>query len=250
MQRFLRLAVLIPTLTFLPVVAAQNAKTDKNAKPAFDETKVRSSLVNNKDGVIQGKLTMYDLEKKEFTVQYVHQIKTPNKEGQKKLAAIIAQGRQAKDKATVERLRPQYEAALMEAFDVEEHPIIFECVGDKNMTFRTKVAPLDPDTGKVKKLTAAEEKKLKGDDPKEPGYILDPKDLDNDMMVQVYIDKAKLKALTPAKTDDKKDAKKDEKKDADKGAKDEGEKIIYPIFRIVVLPPPAEGSGAFNPFKK
>jgi hypothetical protein len=250
MQRFLRLVVLIPTLAFLPVVAAQNAKTDKkDTKPVFDEARVRSSLVNNKDGIVQGKLTMYDLEKKEFTVQYVHQIKTPNKEGQKKLAAIVAQGRQAKDKATIERLRPQYEAALMEAFDVEEHPIIFECVGDKNMTFRTKVAPLDPDTGKVKKLTAAEEKKLKGDDPKEPGYVLDPNDLDNDMMVQVYIDKAKLKALTPAKTDDKKDPKKDEKKD-DKGDKGDGEKIIYPISRIVVLPPPAEGSGAFNPFKK
>ena len=87
MRLFLRLAVLVPVLVFLPLVGAQNAKTDKKPdKPAFDEAKIRTTLINSKDGYIQGKLKAYDLEEKTFEVLYVHQIKTPNPEGRKKLA--------------------------------------------------------------------------------------------------------------------------------------------------------------------
>src|SRR5262249_16381722 len=207
----------------------------------------------------------------------------------------IAQGRGAakqKNKALSEQLQQQYLAAQGEAWNIQEFPIVFECVGEKNMTFRTLVLPLDPETGKAKKLTPAEEKQLKGNDPKEPGYIFDPKDIDNDMLVRIYIDKSKLKVDDKKdakkdekkdvkkddkkdekkddkketstkkvavvkredkdKKDDKKDEKKDAKKDADKGDKGEEEKVVYPIYRIVILPPPMEpgGGGAGNPFIK
>ena len=230
MRFFLRLAVLVPALLLLPFVEAQNTDKDKD-KPAVDETKIRAGLVNGKDGYIQGKLMAYDLEKKEFTVQYVHQTKKANPAGQKKLNQILAQARvlaAQKNNAALEQLRPQYMAAQQEAWDVTETPIVFECVGDKNLVFRTLQAPIDPDTGKPKKLTPAEEKKAKGDDAKSPGYAFDPKDLDNEMLVRVYIDKAKYKPAAPSKDpkkDDKKDPKKDEKKvdakDEKKDAKDE-----------------------------
>jgi hypothetical protein len=277
MRLFCRLAVLLPALFVLPVLEAQTAKTDKDKdKPAFDEAKIRAGLVNGKDGYVQGKLTAYDLDKKEFSVQYVHQTKKANPAGQKKLNAILAQARAAaarKDQNAIEQLRPQYMAAQEEAWDVTNFPIDFECVGDKNIVFRTLQPPIDPDTGKPKKLTPAEEKKAKGDDPKLPGYVFDSKDLDNEMIVRVYIDKSKYKpaATTDKKKDDKKDdkkdtkkddkkdtvkkvaivkdEKKDEKKDADKGAKDD-EKVIYPINMIVIVPPPPEAAGAGNPFLK
>jgi len=293
MRLFCRLAVLLPALFVLPVLEAQTAKTDKDKdKPAFDEAKIRAGLVNGKDGYVQGKLMAYDLDKKEFSVQYVHQTKKANPAGQKKLNAILAQARAAavrKDQNAIEQLRPQYMAAQEEAWDVTNFPIDFECVGDKNIVFRTLQPPIDPDTGKPKKLTPAEEKKAKGDDPKLPGYIFDPKDLDNEMIVRVYIDKSKYK---PAATTDKKDPKKDDKKedkkdtkkddkkdekkdtakkvaivkdekkdekkddkkgdkkDAEKAAKDDVEKVIYPINMIVIVPPPPEAAGAGNPFLK
>jgi hypothetical protein len=299
-MKFLRLAVLIPAIAFLPMVAAQNAKTDKDKadKPAFDEVKVRASVLNGKDGYVQGKLKMYDLDKREFTIQYDYQIKKANPEGQKKLRALEVQGRQAlaqKNKQLFEQLQQQYQAAQAEAWNIQEFPIVFECVGEKNMTFRTLVPPQDPETGKAKKLTPAEEKQLKGNDPKEPGYIFDPKDIDNDMLVRIYIDKSKIKpddkkdakkdekkdakkddkkeekkddkkettttkkvaVVKPEdkdkdKKDDKKDEKKDAKKDTEKGDKGEEEKVVYPIYRIVILPPPMEagGGGAGNPFIK
>lgn len=284
MRFFVRLAVLLPALLLLPVVEAQNAKTDKDKdKPAVDEAKIRAGLLSGKDGYIQGKLMAYDLDKKEFTVQYVHQTKKANPAGQKKLNQILAQARvlaSQKNQAALEQLRPQYMAAQTEAWDVTETPIVFECLGDKNMSFRTLQPPIDPDTGKAKKLSAAEEKKAKGDDLKAPGYVFDPKELDNEMIVRVYIDKAKYKAAAPAKDDkkdpkkddkkdakdekkddkkdvkkvaivkdDKKDPKKDEKKDADKGDKDE-EKVVYPINMIVIVPAPPEAAGAGNPFLK
>jgi hypothetical protein len=250
MQRLLRLAVLLPTLALLPVAGlAQNAK-----KTEFDETKVRTAQLNGT--FIQGKLAAHDDEKWEFTVVYVHQVKTPNLDNRKKYDALKKQYQQAlarKDKAGAQKLADDASTLAGALDNVEEYPIQFECKGPKGMPIRTLAKPVGDD-GKPKKLTAAEDKKLKGDDPKLPGYTVDIKNLDNDIIVRVYIDKAKLKELLDAKKDDKKDAKKDDKKDDkkkdDKSDSDKTDKTLYPITLLVIPVPPKEGgtAGGTNPF--
>lgn len=250
MRSVLRLAVLIPTLLILSPLAAQN----ETKKAKFDEDLVRTKLVAGT--YIDGKLTVVEAEGEapHFVVQYVHQIKTANKEGQKKLAQVTRAYNDAvrrRDQNAAKKLYEEGQTAYAGAWDVEEFPVTFDLTADKNLHVRTNVIPLGDD-GKPQKLSADEQKKLKGPDPKLPGNMASIKDLDVEQRVRFYIDKEKFK---PAKKDDKKDKAKDKDKDADKTAeKPEPEKVVYPISMIVILPNPADtpagGGGAANPFFK
>jgi hypothetical protein len=252
MRSAFRLAMLVPALLLLPPLAAQN----DTKKSTYDEDVVRTKLVGST--YIDGKLTVVEAEGEEphFTVQYVHQIKTANKEGQKKLAEVTRAYNDAvrrRDQNTAKRLYEEGQAAVMAAWDVQEYPITFDLKADKNLSVRTNVIPLGDD-GKPKKLSAEEQKKAKGPDPKLPGLTASIKDLDVEQRVRFYIDKDKFK---PAKKDDKKDKDKakEKDKDADKTTeKPEGEKSVYPISMIVILPNPSDavggGGGAANPFFK
>src|SRR5262249_38843730 len=95
---------------------------------------------------------------------------------------------------------------------------------------RNMQGPLD-DNGKPKKLTAEEQKQLKGD-PSLPGYTATIEDLALDQQVRVHVDKAKYKPA-PAKSKDK---------EGDGGT-------VYPITMLIVLAPPAVGANE-NPFVK
>lgn len=217
MQRLLRMAVLLPTLALLPILAvAQDTKKDaKDPKDTAtqDEAVARKSVI--KAGYVQGKLTAYDLAAQTFTVQYVYQKKAPTPNPQvkaeiAKLAGEYRQAMQAKDKNRVMQIYQQGVDANSRLYDITEIPVTFDFVGSKNMTFRTLELPLD-DNGKPKVLSAAEKKEL-GVDPKLPGVLLDPKKLDQDLMVRVYLDPNKPVPDPTKKPDPAKEMKKEEKK--------------------------------------
>jgi hypothetical protein len=252
MQRLLRLAVLICTFVLVPVLGIAQQTGAKGGK--VDEVQLRSKLVAGT--FIEGKLTAADVEgeDKKITVSYTHQIKTLNVENSKKIGQLIAQARGIRDRnsAQFKQLQEQYNAAKAAEYDIQEIPITFECVTDKAVIVRTLAVPMGDD-GKPKKLTPAEEKALKGPDAKQEGYKAELKDLDpGEQVVRIFLDKSKLKAAPAApKKDDKKDAKKDdaEKKDAEKT---EEVAVVYPITKIVIVPPKENtagvGAGPANPF--
>jgi hypothetical protein len=285
MQRLLRMAILLPSLALLPMLAvAQDTKDTKKDAAALEELKLRAKVL--KDGAyIQGKLTAYDNDERKFTVQYVYQKKAtrPNPEVQKEIQKLAAEYRQAiiaKDKKKVDAIYAAGVAANARLYDVEEIPLTFEFVGDKNMIYRTLEVPLGDD-GKPKKLSADEQKKL-GVDPRLPGIMLDPKMLDVDMTVRVYLDKTKpipdplaaTKKPDPPKTPEKKpeekkpeetkptvkvvtstkkpeEKKPEEKKPEEKKPEEKSEKLVYPTNMIVVVPQMQGGGGAIpggNPF--
>jgi hypothetical protein len=289
------MAVLIPVLALLPVLAiAQDTKKDaKDPKDAAvsEEAKLRDKAVTSATGFIQGKLTAYDVDARTFTVQYVHQKKAAkaNPEVQKEIAKLAAEYRQAlaaNDKAKAAQI---YEVGVManaRLYDITEIPVTFEFVGDKNMVYRTLELPVD-DNGKPKKLTPAEQKEL-GVDAKLPGIILDPKKLDVDVVVRMYIDKTKpiidpnkdkktetakdLKKPEEKKPEEKKpeekagpkvvtstkkpeekkpeEKKPEEKKPEAKPEEMKAEKILYPTNMIVIVPmmQTPGGAGGINPF--
>lgn len=253
MQRLLRLAVLICTVVLVPVLAIAQQNGGKGGK--VDEVQLRSKLVAGT--FIEGKLTAADVEgeAKKITVSYTHQIKTLNPEASKKMSQLVAQARGIRDRNSPQfkQLQEQYNAAKAAEYDIQEIPITFECVTDKTVIVRTLAVPMGDD-GKPKKLSPAEEKALKGPDAKQEGYKAELKDLDpGEQVVRIFLDKSKLKAAPAAtpKKDDKKDAKKDdvEKKDAEKT---EEAAMVYPINKIIIVPPKENtagaGAGPANPF--
>lgn len=212
MVRLVRFALLILGIGCLPlVVEAQQAKT-----PKVEPDKIRAKLLMGT--TIDGTFTKIDEGENRFSFQHGYPVKTPNPEAQKKLALLMAQFNAAlKIRSTaledLKKLQTEGMAAEKAAFTVEEVPIPFEFKADNKLVIRTMLPPVGPD-GKPKKLTAAEEKKLKGD-PKYPGYQATLKDLDK-KLVRVTLDKTKPKP--PAGTDPK---------DA-----------VYSINLIIIIPEP------------
>ncbi len=243
MQRLLRMAVLLPTMALLPVLAiAQDTKKDaKDPKDtaALDEAQGRKSAI--KAGYVQGKLTAYDLDTKTFTVQFVYQKKAPTANPQvkaeiAKLAAEYRQALQAKDKNRAMQIYEQGVEANNRLYDITEVPITFDFSGSKDMSFRTLEIPLD-DNGKPKVLSAAEKKEL-GVDPKLPGILLDPKKLDVDLVVRVYLDPNKpvpdpTKKPDPKKTEPAKEMKKDDKKPEEKKAEEKKPEEKKPAVKVI-----------------
>jgi len=240
MQRFVRLAVLVPALVVLPMAVGQTAKVE----PKIDEAAITAKAIAS--GTVQGKLTAYNIEgaEKKFTIQYAHQTKKLNPAVQKQVNELAAKLRAAsarKNKAEVEKIRAQGNEVYARLYDITETPITLEFVGDKNLVFRTAEVPTD-DEGKPKKDAKA--------DPKFGGFPYDPALLDVEFIVKVVIDKDKYKVDDPkAKTDPK--AKPDPKAKDETKDEAKGEKVVYPISALIVIPPAnGVGAGSVNPFIK
>jgi hypothetical protein len=204
MQRLFRLAVLMPCLlVILPVWAAD---TVINPDKPSEDPKVRAKLLQA--DYLQGKLTSIEGEgeEKNFVLEVAHKVKGVNKEVEQKLLDLNKQFQaavSAKDANRVRQLTTDIQALQAKYYEMKDVPYEFALKSDKSLVVRrTKLQPKESDDGKPVKYTEEEIKKLKGDDPKVPGYAAEFKDLDKDIYVKVYIDKSKIK---PAPKDKKKD---------------------------------------------
>lgn len=209
MHRAIRPLVLLFGLTLLPVLAtAQNQQK-------VDVAKIKAKLLTQQ--YIEGHITKVDEDDKRFTFEYPYQVKKPNPQAQAKFNAVQLRFNAALNVRStsldeLKKLQDEGRAAYKAAFAIEETPIPFELKGDKNTAIRTMFPPAGAD-GKPKKLTPAEEKKLKGD-PRQPGYIATTKELTPKEWVRVFLDKNK--------------------------AKKDGDTIVYPVFSIIIIQEPKE----------
>jgi hypothetical protein len=193
MRHVLRVAVLLGVVAVVLPSLAQDT-----AAPEVDKKLIDKALAQP---FLQGKIVAVDLEKKSFTIQaVVDSKKTLNKEGQQRYAQLYAQARQAyasKNKAAYEKLLPELQAAYAGIYDVKETTHNFKLHGNGDFQLRIeKLPPREGDDGKFKAYTPQELSKLKGN-PNLPGYMADPKQLENDSQVKAYLVK-ETKGKTPA----------------------------------------------------
>jgi len=205
---------LLAGLVYLAGLAAgQNQAAGK-----VDVAKLKAKLLQG--SFIEGHLVKVNEDEKRFTFQYVYEVKKPVPAAQAKYAEIarrwsMALAMRSTGLEDLKKLQEEGRAAYKAAFEIDQTPIDFELKGEKNLAVRTMLAPTDAD-GKLKKLTAAEQQKLKGD-PRLPGYSANLKEITEKQWVRVFIDRTKKP--TPGK---------------------DGEPTIYPITMIQVVQPPAE----------
>jgi hypothetical protein len=244
MRARLRLAIVVPAFVCLPLLvpalpAQVFPKTaPQPAAPMLTEAQVRARLLAQP--AIEGRIVELNIAKKSVTVEYVH----INKKAVDPITAKIAEAKvqflkqaydkvvEAKFQPAIDKLGEELSKAQKEASGIEEIPVVFPLRLDAETRLRNMSLPLD-DNGKPKKLTADEQRALKGD-PRLPGYTATEDDLQMDQTVRFTIDKAKYRP--PSKT----------AKDA---AKDADEKPSYPITMLQILPPPKVAPGE-NPFTK
>lgn len=227
MLRLCRAAVLVPcAVLVLQAVAADNVLNPD--KPA-ESPKVRASLLQGESMV--GKLTAVEGEgdEKTYVLEVGYKQKGVNKQIEAKMAELYKAGiaaAQAKNNAQAQDLKKQYDALAPKLYEMQEVPYEFALKSDKSLIVRrSTLPPKEGEDGKPGKYTAEEKAKLKGDDPKLPGYTADVKDLDKDILVRVYIDKTKIKPPAP----------KDKKKKDD----DTPDEIpTYHVKMFVILPAP------------
>jgi hypothetical protein len=262
MQRLLKSVLLFPLFAFLPILAeaqdAKDAKTAPKAEAKFDDGPIRASML--KKDFIQGRLKAYkiDGDDKRFTVEAAHQVKKLNLAMKKRVDELAYQMRVAfarGDKQKAEQIRMEGLAAYEKMYDVTDIPIVFEFVGPKTMVYRTMEAPIGDD-GKPKTQLTPEEFKLYKGDAKLPGYIFSPDKLDVDMIVQVFIDKAKYKPDAPPAKEAKTTSPPVKETKPSTGVKiaapppppmPETPVVTYPTNMLVIVPI-TDNSGGGNPF--
>jgi hypothetical protein len=232
-MRVVRLGVLVAVMLLVPGVSAQVGPKAAPA-PMLTEAQVRARLLAQP--TVEGRIVGLKLGEKLVTVEYVHINKKPPldpfaaKFAEKKVEFL----KNAYDKAVESKFQPlidklgeELTKAQKEASGIEEVPVDFILRIDADAKLRNMSPPLD-DNGKPKKLTAEEQRALKGGTGL-PGYTATEDDLRMDQQVRFTVDKSKYK---PSKS-----------------AKDTEEKPIYPITSIIILPPPMVAPNE-NPFTK
>jgi len=247
MRASLKLAVLLPALICLPLLALGQVGADKGDKGMSDEAKTRKNMRDGK--YLQGVLidVSDDGDDKIAILKAEYEIKKANPEGQKKYNDLYNQLRRERDKNRYKDLYNQVLQAAAGTYDVEKVPFEFKIKVTANTKIRrAELPPKDPDNPKAK-YSAAELAKLKGPG-NAPGYPAELKDIQqNETTIQVTIDKPKDKAKTPAKADPKDKADKSDKDKSDKDKdKDAATDEIYTATLIYIPPPPREMPG--NPF--
>lgn len=233
MRAAFRLAILLPALLVLPLSAAQVAD-----KANVDEAQLRSKLLAG--AYVEGKLT--DVRSggedgvKLVTVAYQHQIKRKVDPGAVRKAEILKKIYdkvvESKFEPAIQKFGEELNKAQQEASDTVVVPITFVVRIDADVKLRTLEVPL-ADNGKPKKLTAEEQKKLKGD-PRLPGFTASVENLEDGQLVRFYLDRLKYRS-PPVKS---------------KGKEGEESKAVYPLTMLVIVPPPMNSAPGENPFFK
>jgi hypothetical protein len=222
----LRLVALFPALLVaLPLLAADKEKAATDAPG--EDPKVRSGYLQAE--YMEGRLTQVDGEgdEKTFTLEIVKKVQRTNAKAQEKLAELNKAYQKhiydTKGKPNADFLKKtandvaETKKQLIEVVDV---PYEFVLRGDKELIVRRQVLPpKEGEDGKVGKYTKEELDKLKGDNPKLPGYIAESKDLDKDIPVRVWLDRAKMKAAA-----------------AEKKGKEDAGTPSYPVSMLMILP--------------
>ena len=220
-----RLAALLPLLVLAPAWAAEGDAED---------AKIRASLMTAPH--IEGKVVdiKADGAVKLVSVEYAHQFKLPgNPNAQRKvefLKGLYSQAVASKNQEFINRASAELEKAQKEAGGIEEVPVKFVLRVEPETKVRTLVVPLGDD-GKPKKLTAEEQKKLKGD-PRLPGLAATVENFEENQPVRFIVDKVKYRPVAKPK---------------DKNA--EAPQQLYPVTMVIILPPPAVDMSV-NPFTK
>jgi hypothetical protein len=265
----IRLAVLIPALAAMPLLALAQVvpNPDKGAKGALTETQMKKKLLDGK--FLQGTLIEISEaeekadkeEKKEekksekdkaekekpaeriatFKAEYVN--KTLNKEAAQtyqKLRNDYIGALRRNDANAAKQIAEQAKGVFAVMYDEEKIPFEFKLRISPNTKVRRKeLPPKEPgDDGKPVRYTPKEIAALKTSD----GYYkAELSDIElNDTVIQVYLDKAKPKVAPKA------DPKAKKEKDADKDAEKPEDDPIYEVKLILIMPPPKEVGG--NPF--
>jgi hypothetical protein len=216
MCRSCRLPLFWLALALVPTAAdAQGTKPVK-----LDEATLRSRCLAAQ--FIEGKFTKVDVDgdEKALVLTCTHENKKVNAKGYQRYVAAAqrfnaALGIRSTALADLRKLKAAADQALKDAYDVETIRVNFDLGVDDKTPTRTMKVPTD-DSGRPKKLSQAEMRKLKGD-PKLPGLQARLADLDKEATVRVYLDKTKIKPGA-AKTDDP---------------------VVYAVKMIVIQAPPA-----------
>lgn len=201
MRQVLRLTGLLALVFVVAPTVAQETTADSP-----DPKMIAKALTQP---FLQGKLVGVDPEKKIYTIQAVlDSKKTLNKEAQGRYQQIYARAAafyRAKNKAELDKIMPELQAAANAVYDVKEITHNFKLQGGEKFEVRIdKLPPRDGDDGKPKPYTPAELTKLKGN-PNLPGYMAEVKQLDVEIQVRAYLAQKDPKAnpKTPVKEEPK-----------------------------------------------
>lgn len=261
MKSLARLVALLALMLVVPSLGAQNpfakgAPAMPTDKMSVDAAKVAEDRYKAKlmaSPWFAAKLTAINVEgeEKRFTVEVPYQTRTLNAEKAKVYQEIVTRYQDAyrrNDQNAVKQLYAEAYEAYIASFDVTDLPITYELKADKTFEVRKQaLPPKEPgDDGRVRPYTPKELAELKGN-AKLPGYAATLKDLDTDVMVAVYLDKAKMKpAPRPL-------AKAKDKETAEPPPESDG---TLPVLTLVILPPRDAATGGVgagvggNPFAK
>jgi len=264
MKTLSRLGALAAMLFLVPALGAQNpfakgVPTTPGEKMSVDAAKVAEARFKAKimaSPWFAAKLTAINVEgdEKRFTVEVPFQHRTLNAEKAKVYQEIVGRYQDAfrrNDQNAVKQLYAEAYEAYIASFDVEDAPITYELKADKTFEVRkSALPPKEPgDDGRIRPYSAKELTELKGN-ARLPGYAATLKELDTDIMVAVYLDKAKMRPA-PRPLAKAKDKEPEPAPEADPA---------LPVLTLVILPPrdmvpgaaPGAGGNPFaaNPFAK
>ncbi len=231
MQRLMRWMITLPSLLLiLPAIAGPLDLVDPDK--VAEDPKVRLKLLQA--DFLTGKLTAIEGEEdaKTFTLEVMVKAQVVNQEAKRKMIEIQNAGVRTKDQGRIQQLVKEYADWQKKLYEVQEVPYVFELKSGKDLNVRRQKLPPKEEDGKTVAYTKDELAKLKGENAKLPGYTAEAKDLDKDIQVRVYLDKAKVKLpVIGAK------AKPKEKKDE---PEEPAMAMAYPVLTIMILPPPAD----------
>jgi hypothetical protein len=218
MHCLFRLAVVFPALALLvPALAAPPEKLPEDPKE-------RGKLLALE--YLVGKVTAVDGEgeDKTFTVVVYHHESVKNAKTAAKIEDLKKQAQNTGDVNAVKNLLLQIEDAKDNLYEMKDVPYEFNLKGGKDLIVRRLKPPTkESEDGKPIKLPPEELQKLRGDNPKIPGYQAELKDVDKDVFVRFYLDRSKIRLPSPTKKDDADEA------------------VTYPTKMVVIVPTPENG---------
>lgn len=203
-----------------------------------DEAQLRSKLLAAPyvEGKISDIKTSGENGLRLVTVAYQHQIKRKVDPIAVKKAEILKKVYEkvveSKFEPAIQKFGEELNKAQQEASDTLIVPIPFVVRVDAEVKLRTLEVPLGDD-GKPKKLSADEQRKLKGA-PRLPGFSAAVENLEDGQLVRFVLDRTRYR--TPAPKGKAKDS--------------EEPKPSYPITMLTIVPPPMNSTPGENPFFK